>query len=54
VSHAQNVAGRDLAPFFNDWLFSTRWYGILASGSKVQDLADRYRRPATQTAAPGR
>ena len=54
VSHAQTTAGRDLAPFFNDWLYSTRWYGILASGSKVQGLADRYRRPAPQTATPVR
>lgn len=52
VSHARTVAGRDLAPFFNDWLYSTRWYGILASGSEVQDLADRYRRPAAQTPTP--
>jgi hypothetical protein len=54
VSHAQTVAGRDLATFFNDWLYSTRWYGILASGSKVQDLADLYRRPAAQTPTPVR
>jgi hypothetical protein len=54
VSHAQNAAGRDLAPFFNDWLYSTRWYGILASGLKVQDLADRYHKTAPQTPIPGR
>lgn len=54
VSHAQAAAGRDLAPFFNDWLYSTRWYEILASGVKVQDLADRYRRTVTPTPIPGR
>lgn len=44
VSLAQTAAGRDLASFFNDWLYTTRWYEILVSGVKVQDLADRYRR----------
>jgi aminopeptidase N len=54
VSHANTVAGRELTPFFNDWLYSSRWYGILASGSKVQDLADLYRRPVAQTPLPAR
>ncbi len=54
VSHASAAAGRDLAAFFDDWLYSARWYGILASGSKVQDLAERYRKTAAQTPAPGR
>jgi aminopeptidase N len=53
VSHAQTATGRDLAPFFNDWLYSTRWYEILASGVKVQDLADRYRKTATPVPIPG-
>lgn len=51
VSHAQTAAGRDLAPFFDDWLYSPRWYEILAAGVKVQELADRYGSKATPTSA---
>ncbi len=47
VSYAKASAGRDLAPLFNDWLYSTRWYEILASGVKVQDLGARYRERVT-------
>jgi aminopeptidase N len=46
VRHAQAAAGRDLAPFFQDWLYSTCWFEVLASGVKVQDLAGRYREGA--------
>lgn len=54
VSHSKTAAGRDLAPFFKDWLYSARWYEILASGVKVQDLAARYRKTAAPTPTPGR
>ncbi len=43
VHLAQSVAGRDLSPFFQDWLYSPRWYEILEAGVKVRDLAERYR-----------
>jgi aminopeptidase N len=46
VRHAQAAAGRDLAPFFQDWLYSTCWFEVLASGVKVQGLAGRYREGA--------
>jgi aminopeptidase N len=53
VHNAQTAGGRDLSAFFDDWLSSPRWYEILASGVKVQDLADRYRKTAKQTRVPG-
>ena len=54
VARASAAAGKDLAPFFEDWLFSTRWYRMLASGARIEDLAERYRRPAKRTPAAGK
>ena len=43
VREAQAAAGRDLTPFFHDWLYTTRWCDVLTSGVKAQDLASLYR-----------
>ncbi|HEY6050377.1 MAG TPA: hypothetical protein VIZ58_03955 [Thermoanaerobaculia bacterium] len=44
VAEARAHAGFDAPPLFDDWLYTTRWYAILASGVAPQDLAARYRR----------
>ncbi len=54
VRHASAAARRDLTPLFDDWLSTTRWYQILSSGAKVEDLANRYRVPADRPPAAGR
>lgn len=43
VRRAEAVAGPGVSPLFQDWLFTTRWLEILASGAKVRELANRYR-----------
>ena len=43
VHYASRAAGHDLAPLFDDWLFTTRWYDLLRAGLTADALADRYR-----------
>ena len=42
VAFAKRTASRDLSAFFDDWMFTTRWTGILASAKTVGDLAAHY------------
>jgi hypothetical protein len=43
VQLAGRVSERDLSGFFDDWLYTTRWYDLVESGATVDDLVDRYR-----------
>lgn len=43
VLFAKRTASRDLTPFFDDWLFSTRWTGLIANSASMGDLAEHYR-----------
>jgi hypothetical protein len=43
VTFAKRNSTRDLTRFFDDWMFTTRWTGILADVTSVKALADRYR-----------
>lgn len=47
VTFAKRTASRDLTPFFDDWLFSTRWTGLMANSASTGALAERYRTKAT-------
>jgi len=44
VAEARAHARLDVGPFFDDWLYSTRWFEIVATGGPARDLSDRYRR----------
>ena len=44
VAEAERAGGPGVAPLFRDWLDTTRWLEILASGADVRTLADRYRK----------
>lgn len=46
VTFARRNASRDLSPFFDDWLFTTRWTGLIANGASMGELAARYRAKA--------
>lgn len=41
--YASSAAGIDLGPLFRDWLYSTRWTGLLAKHNSAAAIADRYR-----------
>jgi hypothetical protein len=43
VMFAKKTASLDLTPFFDDWLFSTRWTGLIASNASMSELAEHYR-----------
>lgn len=43
VRLAENVADRDLTRFFDDWIYTSNWYGLVESGINATDLADHYR-----------
>jgi aminopeptidase N len=43
VAFARRNASRDLTPFFDDWLFSTRWTGRIGNGASMAELAEHYR-----------
>jgi hypothetical protein len=45
ASLADRAAGGGLAPFFNDWMFSTKWTTYIGSASTVRELAAPYRAP---------
>lgn len=44
VAYASHRATRDLTPFFDDWLFTTRWTGLVARAGSIAELAGHYRR----------
>jgi len=46
VAFAKKNSKKDLSKFFDDWIFTTRWTGALASATSVHDLAARYVFPA--------
>lgn len=46
VEVAQGVSGTDLTAFFDDWLFSARWTGVVSAARQPADLYERYRRNA--------
>jgi peptidase M1-like protein len=43
VDFARNAARLDLATFFDDWMFTTRWTALVASTSSMRDLTEHYR-----------
>ena len=43
VAFARRTASPDLSAFFADWMFTTRWTGLLATATSIRDLADHYR-----------
>ncbi len=43
VAFARRTASPDLSAFFADWMFTTRWSGLLATATSIRDLADHYR-----------
>ena len=45
VRYAQRVAGDRLRPFFDDWVYTTKWYDQLSAGASVADFVRRYRMP---------
>lgn len=45
---ATRTASPDLTPFFSDWLFSTRWTGLIANGASMGELAEHYRSKAAR------
>lgn len=48
VTHATRVASRNLTPFFDDWMFTTRWTRLVATAGSVRDLAAHYGGDATR------
>jgi hypothetical protein len=44
VEYAKQSAPYDLTQFFNDWMYSARWYDRLKSGETIQGLAAAYRK----------
>ena len=49
VMFAKRTASRDLTLFFDDWLFSTRWTGLIADKLSMGDLAEHYRSKAARS-----
>jgi aminopeptidase N len=45
VEEAKAASGVPVEAVFRDWLFTTRWCELLASGTPVRALAETYRRP---------
>jgi hypothetical protein len=43
VRLADRVTDRDLEQFFDDWMYTSRWYGLVESGANTTDLVDQYR-----------
>ena len=43
VETAKAVAPQQLARFFGDWVYSTRWVDALTATGSVKELAARYR-----------
>jgi hypothetical protein len=43
VMFAKRQASRDLTPIFDDWLFATRWTGLIANSASMDELAEHYR-----------
>jgi hypothetical protein len=43
VAFARRTATHDLSTFFDDWMFTTRWTGILASETSVSEVAAHYK-----------
>jgi aminopeptidase N len=49
VTYAQSVAGPDLAPLFQDWMYTTGWWNRVREARDVEDLIAQYvgTRPAS-------
>jgi hypothetical protein len=43
VAYAKGIGGGDLDALFQDWLYTTRWYGYVSAGDGMEELAARYR-----------
>jgi hypothetical protein len=52
VTFSRGAAGRDLSAFFDDWLFTTRWTGWIATATSLSDLADHSRAKPARGRAP--
>ena len=46
VQFAARHSTKDLMPFFDDWLFSTRWTRTLPNATSFADIARHYNVPA--------
>ena len=44
VDVAKKTSSVDLTTFFDDWLFTTRWTGLVRNATSVADLVDHYRK----------
>jgi hypothetical protein len=42
VAYAQRVAGPDLAPLFQDWVYTTGWWNRVREAKDVEDLITQY------------
>jgi len=42
VSYANQTAGRNLKPFFDDWIYTTRWTDLATKAGSIRDLAGYY------------
>ncbi len=42
VAFAKRTTSRDLNRFFNDWLYTTRWVGLVDEKATIRSLADGY------------
>jgi aminopeptidase N len=42
VAFVKRTASRDLSAFFDDWMYTTRWTGVLAGATSIGDLAAHY------------
>jgi aminopeptidase N len=51
VAFAKQTEPMDLDAFFDDWLFTTRWTGVVATASSRQNLVDHNRSKASRTPA---
>jgi aminopeptidase N len=40
---ASEASGHDLAPLFDDWMYTTRWYDRIKAGATTEDFAAGYR-----------
>lgn len=42
VAFAKKSSSRDLSKFFDDWIFTTHWTGLLANAKSVDDIVAHY------------
>jgi aminopeptidase N len=43
VTHANRVTTIDLTRFFDDWIYTTKWYDPVKAGTSVEEMVARYR-----------